>query len=302
MKIFQYLGYLLFRCIIFVFSLIPFWGLYILSNGLAFFLNHVFRYRRKTILENLELTQHALKIKNPKKLLPAIYRNVSDIMLETIKGFSMSKKQIARHHRTLNPELLEPLHETKESVILVTPHYNNWEWGAFSPNFYVQHGIIGLYKPMNNRFIDQYIIKKRAKFGTVLASINTTRQYFDTYASKFAMFLMAADQSPTKPHKAVWVPFLNQPTPCIHGIEQYSKEYNLPIVYADIQRIKRGMYTVELSWIKKTNEILPYGKSTYLFFHRIEKTLMEDPCNWLWSHRRWKHASKFNGTYTYPRN
>lgn len=295
----RHLGYIFFRLVVTLVSLTPFWLLYKISNVLAFLLHRVFKYRLKVVRSNLKLTENVIA-KNT-HLERDIYRNVSDIILESFKGFGMSKSDMKKRHRVVNPELLDKLYQNNISVIITTGHYNNWEWGAFSPNFFVKHTIIGLYKPVKHKRINDFILKKRAKYGTILASIDETSKYFEEYSKKTSLFLFAADQSPTKPELAIWVPFLDLPTPCPHGLEKYNHKYNLPIVYAHVKRVKRGFYEVELSWIKKVDEHLEYAEATNRYMTKLDQIIRKNPSNWLWTHRKWKHISRFDGTYSHQK-
>lgn len=295
----QYLGYIFFRLAVFMASITPFWLLYQVSNVFAFFLHRILRYRLKVVRHNLKLTESA--VTSRKNLERDIYRNISDIILESFKGFSIRRSEMKRRHRVMNPEILDDLYNKNISAIITTGHYNNWEWGAFSPNFFVNHKVVALYKPLTNKRINKFILKRRAKYGTVLSSIDDTSKIYKEYSEKTSIFLMAADQSPTKPEMAIWVPFLNQPTPCPHGLERYSSRHDLPIVYAHVKRMKRGYYEIDLSWLKKEDEKLKYAEATNRYMTKLDQIIRKQPASWLWTHRKWKHIDRFDGTYSHEK-
>ena len=154
---------------------------------------------------------------------------------------------------------------------------------------------------MTNPYIEKFVLKRRSTFGSIMASIDLTGQFFSDYAPKTSMFLMAADQSPTRPDLAIWIPFLGVPTPCIHGVEKYHRKYKIPVVYAKISRKERGKYHVELSWLSSDLKNPEKGKLTYEYMKKLEDTILSNPTSWLWSHRRWKHIDKFPGSFDYPK-
>ena len=78
-------------------------------------------------------------------------------------------------------------------------------------------------------------------------------------------------------------------TACIHGPEKYAKMYNYPIIFIDIQRVKRGFYEIELSTLVENPIELTNGEITKLYMNKLEEVIRKNPENWLWSHRRWKH-------------
>jgi lauroyl/myristoyl acyltransferase len=57
---------------------------------------------------------------------------LADILIEGIWAFSISRKQVINRYRIINPEVIKPYSETGQSIIGVTGHYANWEWGSLS--------------------------------------------------------------------------------------------------------------------------------------------------------------------------
>jgi KDO2-lipid IV(A) lauroyltransferase len=101
---------------------------------------------------------------------------------------------------------------------------------------------------------------------------------------------MASDQSPTNLSKAFWVNFLGRETAFLHGPETYAKKYDLPVIFVDIQRVKRGYYQLTLVLISDKPRETGEGEITKRYASLLEKAIYHQPENWLWSHRRWKHT------------
>ena len=83
--------------------------------------------------------------------------------------------------------------------------------------------------------------------------------------------------------------FLNQDTPVSFGVEKFGKEYNLPIVFGAIRKIKRGHYDFEYTLLFEEPAKTEYGEITKAHTLTLEKDIQENPQYWLWSHKRWKH-------------
>lgn len=275
---------------VFIFALLPFFLLYLLSDLLAFLFCRVFGYRRKIVIKNLKLCFPDKSEKEINRLLPKIYRNVSDNILEGIKAFSMTRKQIVKRHKIINPEVLNDFYESKKSIIAVTGHYGNWEWGSLSPGLQTDFKIVGLYKPLSNKLIDMFVRWSRERFGTVLGSIKETSEIFKNHQNEITSFLMAADQSPGKKYlkSAYWINFLGRDTAFLHGPEKYAKTNNYPVIYIDVQRKKRGYYEIELSILAQNPQELEDGEITTRFAQKLESVILSNPANWLWTHNRWK--------------
>lgn len=287
-KVMNYVIYILFRFLILLVSLMPFRFIYILSDLGYFIFYYVLRYRRNVVLKNL---RNSFPEKSESELLSLskkYYQYLTDIFCESLKGMSLSRKQIEKRHKYINPEVINKFLAEKRSILGVTAHYGNWEWGAFSGATQFSGSMVAFYKPINNRIIDRYMVKHRARFNCHLASIGDTYYAFRHYQNQVVAFFMVADQSPSNLRRSYWFDFLNQDTPFIHGPESYSKLYNLPVVFIEIKRVKRGYYEVHFSLLTDNPAALPDGEVTRLYAAKLESVIKRQPAYWLWSHRRWK--------------
>lgn len=283
-------GAFLFFLVIILIGIIPFLLLIGLSNFIAFILYRIIGYRKDVVIQNLTASFPNMPQKEMNRIIKLFYKNLADIFLEGMKAFTMFRKQILKRHKISNPEVLDQFQNAKQSVIVVTGHYANWEWGSLSASLQTKLNVIAFYKPLHNTYIDRFVIWSRSKFGTTLASIKETAPTFEKYIDTPSIYLMASDQNVPKKFRdrAYWVQFLNRNTPFLHGAEKYARLYNLPVVYADIQRVKRGFYTIQLSIITTKPLELEEGKITELYARKLESIIQQKPENWLWSHRRWK--------------
>ncbi len=75
----------------------------------------------------------------------------------------------------------------------------------------------------------------------------------------------------------------------IFGTEKYAKEYNYPVLYGRINKVKRGHYTFEFSNAIDEPKQTGYGEITRTINHLLERDIIRRPEYWLWSHKRWKH-------------
>jgi Kdo2-lipid IVA lauroyltransferase/acyltransferase len=277
---------------LFLVGLMPFPILYGFSNILRFVLQKVFGYRRKVIVDNLTKAFPEMTPSELKKLEKKVYKNIADIFLEGIKAFMMTREQILKRHKVINPEVLEPYLKDNQSILGVTGHYANWEWGSLSASTQIDATPIAFYKRLSNSYIDKFVRKSRMKFGTILANITETASTFEKHVGQKSIFLMAADQNTIKRNLEIsyWINFFGREIPFLHGPEKYAKMYNLPVFYIDIQRIRRGCYELELSLLVENPSTLPEGEITNRYARKLEEIIRKKPEDWLWSHRRWKLA------------
>ncbi len=292
----QIITYIFFIFFIYFIAIIPFNILYVFSNFIAFILHRVIGYRKNIITNNLLKSFPEKTDAEIKQIIKKNYKNLSDLLIESLKGFTIDSKQLVKRYKIENPELLNKYFYRQQSVIGAGGHICNWEWGALAGGLQIQHLAIGIYKSLSNKYIDKLLKRTRSKHGTLLKSISKTSESFKNNLNKPSVYLLVGDQSPStsKLDKSYWINFLNQETACLHGIEKYAKRYNLPIIYFNVVRIKRGYYSVKLTEL--ISEPLNYndGEITKLYMKKLEKIIIEQPENWLWSHRRWKKQKPAN--------
>ena len=272
-----------------IIAITPFRLLYVFSDFIAWLLRCVFCYRVKVVIENLERSDLNLTPEQKQALIRKIYKNLSDILLESLKSFSMNRASVRKRHKVLNPEVAEPFYLNGQSLILATGHLGNWEWGSLSAAIQTPFRILGFYKPLKNKFINRLIYLSRARFGTILATTRETSHSFTNYQEVPTVFLMAADQNPRRVEQAIWVRFMGRETAFLHGLEKYAPTHQLPIIFAAINRVKRGNYELELSVLTENPSHHKPGEITQMYANKLESVIREHPEDWLWTHRRWKH-------------
>jgi Kdo2-lipid IVA lauroyltransferase/acyltransferase len=285
MNLFTAFFFLLF---VFLTGIMPFFLLYLFSDFIRFMLQYVIGYRREVIRKNLSMVFPKINKQDQRILICKIYKNLADVVIEGIKSFTMTRLQVRKRHFILNPDILDPYLKSGKSIIAVTAHYNNFEWGSLSPGVFTNYNVVAFYKPMSNIYIDRFARRSRSKFGTTLASIKETSLTFERFKDIPTVYLMAADQSPSNHSKAIWVNFLGIETSFLHGPEKHAVINNFPVFYIHVERVKRGYYTCELSLLAGNPSELPEGEITRRYAAKVESIIRNKPENWLWSHRRWK--------------
>jgi KDO2-lipid IV(A) lauroyltransferase len=86
------------------------------------------------------------------------------------------------------------------------------------------------------------------------------------------------------------VQFLNQETKVFQGGAKIAKKLNYPVIYAGINRVSRGNYSIHLEELVAEPKTLQPDEIVKLFFQRLEADIISQPETWLWTHKRWKHT------------
>lgn len=283
--------YLLFYGLLYPLSLLPLRVLYALAYPIYLVLTYVIRYRKKITVENLRLSFPEKSQAEIHQLYKRYNRHLSHIIVEMLKMLTLSKEQLDQRYFCKNPELVNRYFEQKRSVILLSAHYNNWEWMILQlDSMFLHHGV-GVGKANSNKKFEHLINKARTRYGTEVVFADHVRELFEQNNTNQtpAAYMMLSDQSPNNLKKSYVTTFLNQESCMIFGGEYFAKKYNLPVVYYQVVKDKPGYYHIELELITENPRETQYGEITEKYTRILEKTICQQPEFWLWSHRRWKN-------------
>ena len=282
------LTYIAFRFFVFLFRIIPFSILYFFSDWVCFLLNRVIGYRKAVIFLNLRNSFPEKSEKEIRILADQFYHHLCDILLESMKAFSMKEAEVVKRYQFENTGFLEELYSQGKSVICVAGHYNNWEWAGLASGSQLKHLPVGFYKPLSNKKVDAYVQKTRVQGRSKLVSILKTAAVFSTDYGEPAIFYMVADQSPSSARLALWMNFLNQDTAVLHGPEKYARIHNFPVVFAYCKKISLGNYRIGFKMLVEDPSVTRMGEITEKYMRALEQLIREEPRYYLWSHKRWK--------------
>lgn len=291
------LSFLAAMSIVYPLSLLPLSILFVLS-GLAYYIvYYAIRYRRKVVFANLQNSFPDRTDAEITSIAKKFYRNLCDIAVENIKLVSISKEEAERRCRIKNPEVLDSLFKQGRSVIATIGHCGNWELAGLATSLMAKHHSVTFYKRLKNIYFDRFAIKMRARFGMDLVPHTRARQMLKHEGDRPNMYIFITDQTPSNDFTSYWTVFLNQDTAIYKGAEKFAKLTGHPVVYGDIQRVKRGYYTIDVKMLAENSIRTKEGEITELHTRALEEAVLRHPDNWLWTHRRWKRKNPF---VTYP--
>ncbi|MEO7175936.1 MAG: lysophospholipid acyltransferase family protein [Saprospiraceae bacterium] len=285
----HFITYIFVRIGVYLFYIVPFSVLYIISDFIAFLLQFVFRYRLFEINNNIHNALSGLSENEFKLIRKNCYKNLSDILLEGLKGLTMSRAQMRKRYSFVNPELVDQFANQRRSVIITGAHVGNWEWAVISLNDWIIAQAVGVFKPVSNKLVEKYLNSKRNKLGTRLIPTEQSRNAFQNGLEENDAFLLWGDQSPANPRNAHWFPIFGIETAWTHGADTIARQFDYPVFYCKTKRIKRGYYQNTFFLLSENPSQTSPTEITRLFVQKVEESILENPSDWLWSHKRWKH-------------
>ncbi|MDD4108197.1 MAG: lysophospholipid acyltransferase family protein, partial [Prolixibacteraceae bacterium] len=102
------------------------------------------------------------------------------------------------------------------------------------------------------------------------------------------VLFLAADQA-APPASGFWTLFLNREAPFFQGPEKIAVKTNQPVFFLHVQKTGRGRYEVHFRELFKNPENVDDKEILFSYIKTMESIIRQEPENYLWSHRRWKH-------------
>jgi KDO2-lipid IV(A) lauroyltransferase len=273
--------------ILYVVSLLPFFVLYALGDGIRFFMYYIFGYRRTVVMSNLMIAFPAKSLAERKVIAHDFYKNFIDTFIETIKLLSLSDAAFDRRC-TGDFTAVNAFAAQGRRIQLMGGHQFNWEFVNLLFSRQISIPFIGVVANVENKIFNRIYFNFRARYGTILIPNSSfQRQMLEHMKSQYSIGLLA-DQN-THPGKAFWLNFFGKPVPFIIGPHKSAVKYKPVIVYYDFQKKARGHYHFEVSEILENPGDYTAEALALKYRDHLEKVIPLAPANYLWSHRRWKH-------------
>jgi len=278
--------------IVMLHAMLPMSMLYFFADILYIILYKVIGYRLKTVRRNLKNSFPEKTDRERRRLEKKFYRHFADYIVETIKLAYISQEELNRRARLNNPEIINPLvAQGHTCFMLLMGHYGNWEWFSGSTAWFDQVRIYQIYRPLTNRVFDRLFVYLRTRFqGVGIKKNETVRDLIRLKQSKErSLVVFIADQTPNKMNLHYWTSFLNQESAMLTGPERIATKLDIPVIFVDVRKVKRGHYTVDFELITDSPRQMPEFSITEQYTRLMERSILREPAYWLWTHKRWKH-------------
>jgi len=275
-------------------SILPMRLLHVFASLSYYFIYYILRYRKKVVHDNLN---NSFPDKTPAEIIQlkkTFFKFFADMIFEVIKMQSISDRELLQRVKFNNLELVTDYLDKEQSILACTGHYGNWELGMMALGVKIPGKAYVIYKPLSNDVFDEWFYKIRTRTNNLFIPMRQTLRSLAASRNQTTMFCFAGDQTPVKDEAKVWIDFLNQPTPVLLGLEKIALQTDRPVIYFNMQRIKRGFYEIDCYQICEKPSSTEGHQITKRNFRMLEQIINKNPAYWLWSHRRWKHKPENN--------
>ena len=257
---------------------------YISSNVIKF-LGPLFR-SKKIIEDNIHKAIPNLSKIEIKTITKKMWGNYGKILAEYVFIKNYKKSTLKKKIRVEGQEILENIKKDGKPVIFVSGHFNNFELMAMHIE---DSGIelAAIYRPLNNKFLNYIMENIRKKYickNQIKKGISGTKKILSFFKQNTSIALMI-DQRVSEGIKSN---FFNKKAYTTTIPAQFVKKFNCKIVPIYIERKKDHTFKLIIyKPIQFKNEDT-IDSITQQLNIILEKMILRNPGQWIWSHNRWK--------------
>ncbi len=287
----NFISYIVTRGLIWLLHLLPERFLYFFSDCLYVITYYLVGYRKEVVFDNISKAFPEYSKQEVRQTAKRFYHHLCDVFLESAISHFYSESRAMKRIKYTNPELLDGLYRQGKQVMAVTAHYGNWEY-LNTMGLLTKYHIIGIYKPLKNKYFDTMVLKNRHKFGVVPVPMKGIARKLITFQreNRPALTIFLSDQRPVWQHIQHWTKFLGQDTPLYLGTEKLARKLDAAVIFLKVRKVRRGRYEVDIELIcEDPNSLRPF-EITETHVRILESMIREAPEFWLWTHQRWKHS------------
>ena len=283
--------YMVFQAAAWLFGMLPLRRVQRIAGSLGAFAYATLKLRRGIVRENLTKAFSEEPQERLDEIAKAVYQNVATSLCELLWFPSLSPEQLGELVELNDRELFLSLHARGKGIVIVTAHVGNWE--LVPPAVFLKTGIPvhSLYKPQSNRLIDERIAERRTRFGTSVVPMGLGVREILRALQQGDAVLVAADQS--APKESIHLDFFGRAVPVFQGPAAFSLKSGASMISVFAIRQPDGRYLLRCKEIPTSD--LDYSEESIRILTQrhlavTEGVIREYPGQWMWTHRRWKHA------------
>ena len=286
MKFIKYFFQFIF--IFFLFTIFRILGLKISTNfaSLLFkIIGPLFR-SKQLIKKNIQKAFPNMNKNDLDKIVTNMWGNYGRILAEYIFLKEYRKSNSRKNFEVIGQEILEEIKKNKKPVIFISGHFNNFELMAMHIE---KSGIdlAAIYRPLNNKFLNRIMERIRKKHickNQIKKGFAGTRQLLSYFKKGYSIALMI-DQRVSQGIKSN---FFKHEAYTTTIPAQFVKKFNCKIVPIYIERTGNNNFKLTINTPIEYSKDYSIEDITLNLNHHLEKMILKNPTQWIWSHNRWK--------------
>ena len=254
-----------------------------LFSHIFFLIGPIFK-SKDIITSNIKIFSKNLSESESKGIIDNMWRNYGMTFIEYI--FLDYFRKNNNHMKITGLNNIYEQIEGGKPVIFVSGHFANFE--LMSMEITKKNiNLATIYRPLNNFFLNplmEFLRKKYVCKNQIKKGINGVRESIEFIKKKHSIALMI-DQRVSEGEK---VSFFGKPSLTTTLPAQLALKYDLKIIPVFIERIKNDQFKLEFQKEINPNNFKNKLELTKELNIILEKMIVKNPNQWIWTHNRWK--------------
>jgi len=237
-----------------------------------------------TPIKNLSNFSNKLNVNQKKEIISNMWSNYGKVFVEYL--FLKKFRKENSHISIKGEEILNKLSKANKPVIFVSGHFANFEMMSMEITK-KNINLATIYRPLNNFFLNpfmeylrkKYVCKHQIKKGRL--GVKETVEYL----KKNHSIALMIDQRVSEGEEII---FFKEAALTTTLPAQLATKYKIDIVPIFIERKKNNFFEMEIQNPIKAYEYKNKIEITRKLNQVIERMIMKNPNQWIWTHDRWK--------------
>ena len=239
---------------------------------------------KKTIKRNLDFFSNKISEKRKIEIEQNMWSNYGKTFVEYMFLKKFRKENL--HIEIEGKEILEKISQNKKPVIFISGHFANFELMSMEITKN-KINLATIYRPLNNFFLNpamEYLRKKYVCKEQIKKGRSGLKICIDYLKKNFSIALMI-DQRLGEGERVL---FFNKKAHTTSLPAQLALKYNIDIVPVFIERIESQIFKLKVQNPINVSNIKSKSEITLKLNQILEKMIVKNPDQWIWTHDRWK--------------
>ena len=285
-KINYFIQYVLILILFSIFKILGIKLSIIISSSIFSLLGPIIK-KNKISKQNLSYAFKNISNQSKENIIRSMWKNYGKIFAEYmfIKDFRLNPK-FSKNIKLENNEILNEVKSKSEPVIFVSGHFNNFELMAMSiEKFGIS--LAAVYRPLNNYFLNPIMVNIRKKYicrNQIQKGISGTKNLLKSYKNGSSIAIMI-DQ---RVSEGIQSDFFEKKALTTTIPAQFVKKFNCKIVPVYIERLENDDFKIKFNKPLIFNQDESIEQITLKLNQNLEKMILKNPDQWIWTHNRWR--------------
>ena len=256
------------------------------------FLKIGFAFRSKELIrKNIANGMGNISESKIEEIMKSMWRNYGLIFAEYIYLKKFRLNEFTSPHINISGEhILDKIVQSKKPVVFVSGHFANFELMAMELDKY-KINLAAIYRPLNNFLLNPFMVYLRKKYickNQIKKGLGGTKEVIEYMKKNYSIALMV-DQRLGESER---YPFFNKPAHTTTLPAQLALKFGCEIIPVYIERNLDNTFDINIYSPLKINRTDNFqedkNRITVEINRIIEKMILKNPKQWIWTHNRWK--------------